>query len=1081
MKYRFKFGVKQIIMLIVTAVLIAVMVAGNIVLQANSITIHKWFGGDKYIDGGESYEMGDALVAQLIEDSAVMLRNEEKNGKKALPLDKTNAKENRVNLFGWNATRNGFLLTGTGSGGAPVLKDYQKNQVTLSEAFTEAGHPYNESLYNEYAKQSSDSINVVGVQNTEGVMKRIHNPGASFYTAERMQQAREYSDVAIVVFSRNTGENCGTNETINNDNYSNGSWLELTANEKIMMENVQSYFSDGKIIVLINSSNVMETDFLETYGVDAAFFIGPVGQSGARAIPHLLYGEKTQKVKDDKGNVVKDENGNDKEETVQVSPSGRTADTFANFNYTANGKAYTSSWSSTLSNGSALYYQEGIYNGYKWYETADAEGFFDDVVIGEKTGYDAIVQYPFGFGLSYTDFEWSVDWPSAKLVETVYDENTGKYTAGEYEVKVAVTNKGEYAGKDVVELYCHPEYKEGGIEKAERNLVAFAKTATLEPGQTQILTLKFTSYDLASYDDYDKNGNGFKGYELEKGNYELMLMRDAHNSASDKMKKAADSNHVMTCDGVLFENDPVTGTKVENQFTGDNAYANQPIDGSKAYSSKIEYLSRAGGFANYPKTTSFQCKASKSPDRDFETDAWDNEDVSNFQYGQDAGMYLITNEDGSKASASDLKSSTFKGKPNIELMETLGDYDAPEWDEFLNQLTKSDINNLICYGKFQTVQIESVGKPFCNEYDGPSGFNQNSSGTDSNPSWVVFPAETILGCSWNTEANYNWGKAMGLIARETGVHGWYGPGLNLHRSPYYGRNYEYFSEDGTLTGKLVAQAVKGAKEQNLVAYMKHFVVADCGQNSGNWWTWLTEQSLRENYLRAFELAVKEGGANAIMSGFSCVGSVWAGSNYALSTQILRNEWGFRGTMITDWENGYMNKVRGIKAGNNLWLGQNLISFNFNDPAEAYAARLSAKNILYTYVDCYNATENKDVVVGQAAHSALFSGLWVTANVLLVLGMVTCIFFFLFSPKQFISLFQSKKAVAEGEGVAEGQEPVEEAQPEVTEQAAPEVESAPETKAEEVPEAQAEAAPEAKEEEKPQTEAKKPSRKKKTEE
>lgn len=1005
---KFKFGVKQIVLTIVAVLLVGILIGGNIILDANKGLLHTLFssmtGGGQ--PKGESYAMGDALVSQLVEDSAVLLRNEDG----ALPLDSSDEGEKKVNLFGWNATTDGFLLTGVGSGGSPVLDE---NRVTLAQAFKDEGYEYNETLYNDYANNSGangDKINKYG-QYASDAMKAIHNPDASFYTADRMNAARAYSDVAIIVLSRNTGENCGNGETLNvsGTNYTNGAWLELTANEQVMLEKVTQTFADGKVIVLLNTTNTMELGFLEQYDVDAALYIGAVGQSGARAIPHLLYGEKP--VKDDDGKVVTDDAGN--KVVDKISPSGRTADTYA-YNYNlVNGKAYSASWASTLSNSNSLYYQEGIYLGYKWYETAAVEGFFE-----EAGGYDAIVQYPFGYGLSYTTFEWKVKWPTEK--ELTID---GKYT-----VEVTVKNTGDHPGKDVVELYYTPHYTNGGIEKAEMNLLAFGKTVTLNPGESQPVTLEFSAYDLASYDDYDKNGNGFKGYELENGDYVLKLMTDAHHAAT-----CANNTYTLNNKStILIENDPVTGTKVENQFTGSTAYSGTPIDGSTAFAGGIDYLSRENGFENFPKTTSNQCAArSSSPSQTYAATAWNNADVSDIDYGKDSQLYLVTKSDGTKASANELDSSddlVF----NTELMEDLWDYESDTWTLFLNQLTQSDINMLIGQGQFKTETIASIGKPYCKEYDGPSGFNRNSvAGAKSDPSWVVFPVEILLGCSWNQEATYNMGKAMGVIANETGIHGWYGPGLNLHRSAYYGRNFEYYSEDAVLTGKLAAQCIKGAKEQNLVCYMKHFVCADTGPNSPNWYTWLTEQNLRENYLRPFEIAVKEGGANAAMSGFSAVGATWAGSNYAINIQVLRNEWGFRGSVVTDWQNSYMDKTRGILGGNDLWLGNDKANFTYSDTAQAYCARQSAKNILYTYVDCYMTAYKYDPssatgpIGGGADYSPLFAALWAIIDILLILGTATCVLFIL-GPKQIAYWVKGNKAATAE--TAEGVQPDSEVPP-----------------------------------------------------
>ena len=1002
----------NVISIVLAFLLVVVLIVGNIILDINKSLLHARFEGDARGETearSEAYALGDALVSQLVEDSAVLLRNEDDT----LPLDADN--DYKVNLFGWNATTNGFLLAGTGSGGSPVLN---ANRVDLATAFTEAGYEYNKELYDAYAAVSNDTINKVG-QQSSAAMAAIHNPGKEFYTDERMLAARDYSDIAIVVFSRNTGENCGTNETINQNGYTDGAWLELTANEKLMLEKIGEFFYDGKVIVLMNTTNTMEMGFLENpdYCIDAALFIGAVGQSGARAIPHLLYGQKTQKDKD--GNDV----------ITLVSPSGRTADTYAyDYNISSDGKSYNASWTSTVSNNKSIYYQEGIYIGYKWYETADAEGFFDSVNNEYGDGYEGIVQFPFGYGLSYTEFKWTdVKWPSS--IELTKD--------GKYEVKVTVENTGDVPGKDVVELYYDPPYTDGEIEKASTNLLAFAKTVTLEPGKSQEVILSFSAYDLASYDDYDKNDNGFKGYELDEGNHILKLQVDAHNDAKDRGLSANTRN--MTCKGVQFETDPKTGTKVENLFTttaDTTAYQNQPLDGSAAFNGGINYLSRAGGFANFPTEKSYICRAvNNAPKQDLAYNGYADADVSDIQYGVPAEMYLVTKEGGAQATSDDLSGKTKNPlEYNTELMKKLWNYDADEWKDFLNQLSKAEIENLIKNGKFESKSVVSVGKPLCTELDGPAGFNQNSKAeAPSLPTWVVFPAEITLGCSWNPQSTYQMGKAMGVIGADPEasikVHGWYGPGLNLHRSPYYGRNFEYYSEDAVLTGKLAAAVISGAKENNLLCYMKHFVCADTGPNSPNWMTWLTEQNLRENYLRAFEIAVKEGGANGVMSGFSALAGSWAGSNWALSTQILRNEWGFRGAMITDWVNDYMNVNRGIKAGNDLWLGNGSGSINFDNAADAYCARQSAKNILYSYVDCYMtaydyaekvasgeyddpyAVNVSDVQTGKAAYSPLFAALWAIVDIILSAGILIGLALFVLTLILLIKLQKNKKVAA----------------------------------------------------------------------
>lgn len=356
----------------------------------------------------------------------------------------------------------------------------------------------------------------------------------------------------------------------------------------------------------------------------------------------------------------------------------------------------------------------------------------------------------------------------------------------------------------------------------------------------------------------------------------------------------------------------------------------------------------------------------------------------------------MENEDGStqRATLAQLE-GTDSGNAtlviNKELMETLSDYEAEEWDAVLDQLSEQEIKDLIGRGGFKNVAVYSVGKPLCTDRDGPAGFNMGVTNPNTETKWTGFPTESLIGCCWNADLAFSMGVAQGKVASATGLQGWYAPGVNLHRSVYNTRNYEYFSEDSVLTGRLAAAMVKGAKENNLYCYVKHFAVSEAGANPNDKNTWLTEQTLRETYLKPFEMCVKDGGANGMMSAFNRVGAVWAGSNHALLTDLLRGEWGFRGTVITDWyQPNYMDYTRGLKAGNNLWLDgtfDRAADINLSDAGTAYSARQAVKNILYTYVVTTTA-----VSVTAIPQSALFTALWVLLDVALAVGLGVCIFF-----------------------------------------------------------------------------------------
>ncbi len=939
--------IRRVVLCAVAVVLAVVIGVGNFFLDRYALIIHRVFAGDTATAGSEEgagnvMKAADDVIREAAEESIVLLKNE----KGFLPQKDLS----KVNLFGYGSSDNGFLLTGGGSGGTSITSE-NAWRVDLTDAFQDAGVEYNTQLMQAYEDFSTfDADYRKGGTTGANAVESLLNPGVSFYSDALLQQAKTYSSVAVVTLSRFGAENGGGSELVNIDKYKNGTFLELTSEERDMFTALDNAGFD--VIVLVNVCNNMELGFLEEYPcIKACLFVGIPGQSGAAAIPKIIKGE--------------------------VNPSGRTSDTFP-YDYQTNNPVYLNAYNGA----SGIVYQEGIYFGYKWYETADAAGYFADVDNDYGKGYEGVVQFPFGYGLSYTYFDWEITSRPASTALT----KDGKYT-----VKVKVTNTGTEAGKDVVELYGHAPYTEGGIEKAERVLLAFAKTPLLEAGESCEVELSFTAYDLASYDDYDKNGNKFTGYELEKGDYEIYVMPNAHDKSEEltiSMTAASD---------VRFEKDPVTDKDVVNRFTGSDAYMGSPTDGGATY------LSRAGKFANFP--TAAATGRGKNI-TNYRYTGYDNADVSGIQYGVDTGIRLaqqeITDEDGNK-SYSDPTPEMLSGKdttatlvinPDVRDPDVFNliDYDNDAiWNIVLDQMTQSDIKNLIGMGGFQTMDIASIGKPRCTDKDGPAGFNNNVTNGGEDTPYPLLPSESLLGCCWNEEVAYAIGEAQAAVGQEYGISGWYAPGVNLHRSVYNSRNYEYFSEDALLSGKLAAQVVKGTKEGGVYCYVKHFAISEAGQNPTNVKTWINEQALRENYLRAFEIPVKEGKANGIMSAFNCVGEIPSGYNHALLTDILRNEWGFRGTVITDWYTGgsYMgDHTAGVLAGNDLWLcgsTSQAAVLDLSNPGVAYAARISAKNILYTYI-----TTVKEIKVNQEAYSPLFVGLWVTLNVVLGLGIAGCV-------------------------------------------------------------------------------------------
>lgn len=1008
-------GKKRIVLAIVAVLLIAVLIAGNIVLNNFAPLLHGVFSKESVTattsEAKNALASADGVVRELAEESIVLLKNDEVDGKPFLPRDKSE----KFNLFGWGSTDKGFLVVGGGSGGANI-NETNPTHLTLTEAFKAIDVAYNEDLTQKYSEYSNfDADYRSGGSTGANAVESLRNPPASFYTSELMDGAYNYSSTAVVTLSRWGCENGGTGELVNisgnnggTGTFQDGAFLELTPEERAMFEELQK--KNFNVIVLLNTTNPIELSFLEEYDcVKACLYVGIPGQSGAYAIPELLIGEQYTLTRNEETREV------EKTELAgEISPSGRLSDTYA-YSWQEHNPVYANA----LSSNSSIVYQEGIYFGYKWYETADAAGYFE----AQGTSYDKVVQFPFGYGLSYTDFTQEIvkfgyhDGDNFVELENGADLVDGR----EYEVTVRVTNVGGYPGRDVVQLYYTAPYIEGGIEKASVNLLAFDKTAVLDPDipeqKTQEVTLTFTAYDMASYDAYDKNGNGFRGYELDKGDYAVKLMQNAHTAWTAPEGSKFGSELGLYCEGIEIGQDPVTGATVENRFTDSTAYAGMPIDGSTGISGGVDYLSRANAFANFPTKRAGTPNSQAQSAAGFTYTGYDNEDVSSYQYEQDNDEYLLT-VNGQKATLAQLNGGTTLTN-NDELFKKLANWDdTAAWDKVLNSLSQNVIKDLIGKGGFQTVAIESIGKPRNQDSDGPAGFNSNVVNPDAHNEWTIFPAETLTGCSWSRRLTYNLGRAQGAVGVTTGRQGWYAPGVNLHRSVYNSRNYEYYSEDGVLSGKLAAETVRGAKENNLYCYVKHFVISDNGQNACDWYEWLTEQSLRENYLKAFEIVVKEGGANAMMSAFNKLGAVWCGYNHALLTDVLRTEWGFHGSVITDWDQGYMNTYgKAVKAGNDLWLNSTngSATLDFSKAGEAYAARRSAKNILYTYVDTYAAAleyqekvesgEYEDpynVTLGTttataAAFSPLFVALWAIIDVVLVLGIGACVLF-MFVPK-----------------------------------------------------------------------------------
>lgn len=913
---------------IVCLILIVALIVGNVLCYYNKNIITSFLVGYGFNEDGEATvaarESGNALAEDVEEEGAVLLKNDND----ALPL----ASDAKVNVFGWAGSDNGFIPQGTGSG-TGSRNDY----VTLYQGLEEAGLEINQELadaYNALPFSRVEGGSYVIEATTESLYDSYYGvteADESFYTGELISNAKEFSDIAIVVIGRLMGEGNDYSKTqyiSTGDNDSSRKLQSISEREEYMLEIVTANFDT--VIVLFNTTNIMEMGFIEDPDIDAAMYIGTPGTRGSIGVGNLLTGA--------------------------VSPSGHLADTVAYdlstaASYATSGREGVGSYldistDTSLGTRANKYseYLEDIYVGYGWYETADAEGFWDSDFAEQKwgitNGYEDVVQFPFGYGLSYTTFDWVIE--SANISEggTLDPDGT-------IEIKVTVTNTGDVAGKEVVQLYYSAPYTEGGIEKSSIALGAFNKTVVaLNPGEFTTLTLEMNVSDMKSYDCYDKNNDGHMGYELEAGEYTFSLRTDAHT-----LKDTLDGVNEITVtvqDTVHYDTDETTGNTVENQFTtytnttsGASSTINEPfadaphsIDGADNDGEEIVYLTRADFVGTFPEDGEVDLTKNAGSLIDdvhglASDEALEEEDAVAPEWNSTATSWTIQDAFGA-------------------------DYDDPIWDELVSQLSLGKAALLIAQGGFGTIELSEIDMPETYATDGPSGFNTNVTG-GNNLKAVNYPSATVLAQTWNYYMAYQVGVAIGIEANALGIDGWYGPGSNIHRSPLGGRNFEYFSEDTLLSGIMCAYEVMGAKEQGVTAYIKHIGPneSDSGRNGA--YKWLTEQSLREIYLKPFEYAVKIGGTTGLMASVDRVGGARVTGSYALLTAVVRDEWGFKGSVITDYyQSGIVNDIdEGIRCGNTQALHPDLTASVFDDLTSPTAQKYihkSAKDIIYSYVD-----------------------------------------------------------------------------------------------------------------------------------
>ena len=852
------------------AMVLAVAVCVNMICFGPMATLIGLATGNGTLSD-ETNEEAAGVAEEIMEDGIVLLKNES-----LLPLNETK----KLNIFGWESINPAY--GGAGSGGINDLYDI----VSLNQGFENAGFSINQELVDFYNNYGADSPEM-SIQKQSWTLPE---PPVDTYSDELIKNAKEYSDVAVVVLSRKAGE--GHNDIpmdVSKAAYDNNSdkyddfpegehYLQLSQTEKDMVDMVCSNFDD--VIVIYNGANQFELGFVDEYPqIKSVVWCPGTGNVGFNALGKVFSGE--------------------------VNPSGKTPDTFiydmttAPWWNNAEKTEYTNLADMAVEGMNAgtaqVYapaftnYVEGIYVGYKYYETAAQEGAID---------YDKTVQYPFGYGLSYTEFE-------QKMGEL--EEKDGQIS-----VDVEVTNTGDVAGKDVVEVYYKPPYTNGGIEKSSANLIEFAKTDLLQPGESQTVTVTFSIEDMASYDE-----NNAKAYVLEKGDYVISINSDSH-TVLDQKTYTADTD-------VVYEG--------ENKRASDDTAATNVFEDAKG---DVTYLSRADHFANYEEATA--APASAELGEPYVSEYHLNSNFDKTTYLNDEDVMPTTGADNGLTLA-DMRDA---------------DYDDPRWEKLLDQLTVDEMANMIAMAGYQTAAMDSVGKVATLDFDGPAAINNNFTGVGS----IGFPIEVVVASTWNKELAQAWGECMGKISQEMGAEGWYAPGMNTHRTAFGARNYEYFSEDGVLSGNMGAKAVEGAGNYGVYSYIKHFALYEGNAKMVS--VWSNEQAIREIYLKPFEISVKQGGANAVMVSWSFLGDKWTGESSNLMNTVLRDEWGFRGMALTDFfrnnGHGFMNAdaalANGVDAMLSTFNGEENNVANPEHPTSVLQMRNACKNVMYTVVSSW---------------------------------------------------------------------------------------------------------------------------------
>ena len=830
---------------------VAAFVGGTFWQLENEDPDAQYFTSD-FATPEEMVAYGLALCEQVEGEGAALLTNE--NG--ALPL----AEGAAVSCFSTSSVD--LVYGGSGSGNIDA-----SSADTLKDALQSAGFAVNETLWNFYTEGPGSEYLRVGGTGVLSTGAEINEAPWSVYTPEVLASVADYGDAAIVVLSRVGGE--GADLT-----YQDGNYLALNDAERELLQNVAALKADGtvqKIVVLINSANALQVDFLKdnVYDIDACLWIGDVGISGVNAVAKILAG--------------------------QINPSGSLVDTYCYDNFSSPAMqnftpvTYAGYAEGIVPENASTYmiYQEGIYVGYKYYETR-----YEDRVMGTGNAgdyaYADTVAFPFGYGLSYTTFAYGD-------LQVQYDA-----AADAYDVAVTVANTGSVPGKETVQVYAQSPYtdydRQNGVEKASVALVGFGKTQELAPGASETLHITVDRRDLASFDTY-----GAGTYILDAGDYYLTAASDAHSAVNNILA----AKGYTTADGMTAEGDAAMAYTWAEEALDTTTYAvsanGTPITAQLSdadpnlyagLDAEVTWLSRSDWTGTFPaEPVQLALTDQLTADlQDVQYDPADYETVAMPTMGADNGLRLYD----------------MIGLP----------FDDPQWQTLLDQLTFDEMVSLIGDSFHWRMPAKSIEAPGTRDENGPQGLTASLLGSGATQlTATAFTSEDVMAATFNTDLMYQVGNVIGNNCLQADIVCLYGPGNNIHRTPYGGRNFEYYAEDGFLSGAVSAAEVKGIQDKGVDVVMKHFALNDSEQDRIGLGVWLNEQAAREIYLKAFQAPFEEGGANGVMTAYTRWGATWSGGNHGLMTGILRGEWGSLGMSITDNVlTTYVNGVDGVLAG-----------------------------------------------------------------------------------------------------------------------------------------------------------------------